>query len=216
MHNKFSHPMMTFWLYAETFLFIYFFLSKFIPCLSASPRFFSPYFSWPDSCTRSRWAWPAVEVAVWQSLLSSKAGVLKKGSVRTDYREPFGLQTNRLTFEASWSSSQIPEWNHQHSVSLVEHLFQYCSLILTKRHPRAWHWATPLNLLSPNMDACCFVRVRKKRLKSLKCYGGGVIYNIVMVNSQWIEACQLEQEGWTFPLVLTWIKTHRSSLSTPS
>lgn len=59
------------------------------PCRSAAPQFFSPYFSWPDSCTKSRRVWSGPEVAGWQSLLSSEAGVLKKHTAAKASKLPF-------------------------------------------------------------------------------------------------------------------------------
>lgn len=188
---------------------ILFYVTKFIPYLSASPRFFSPYFSWPDSCTRSQWVWPWVEVVVRQSLLSSEAGVLKKGIVRTDHREPFSLQTSQ-------TNHNHPQWNQQYLASPVKHLVQYCALILTKCHPRVSHWVTQLNPLPSKMDACCYVKVREKRLKSLKCKGDRIIHNIVLVKTQWTETLSW---AWTtrctFPLSLNALMLRSSLSATP-
>lgn len=59
------------------------------PCRSAAPQFFSPYFSWPDSCTKSQRVLPGPEVAGRQSLLSSEAGVLEKHTAAKASKLPF-------------------------------------------------------------------------------------------------------------------------------
>ena len=87
------------------------------PCLSSALQSCSPYFSWLDSCSRSPWVWPGLQVDVRKSLLSAAAGDL--------LQEHTAEMTDRLP-----SSSFSPFVSRQNLTYLLLGFFLYPPPIL--------------------------------------------------------------------------------------